>query len=111
MEMNALAIQPAHEQPAPGDLHAHIAGDKLFLPEEFARAVLKDGVRTAEDLLAYMQAFPSAVAETLHWPVQDVIRATERLRVILRGRIDDQFLRPSTRQSPPLGAMDPDDLP
>jgi hypothetical protein len=111
MEMNALAIQPAHEQAAPGDLHAHIAGDKLLLPEEFARAVLKDGVRTAEDLLAYMQSFPSGVAEILNWPVRDVIRATERLRSILRGRVDDQLLHPSTRQSPPLGAMDPDDLP
>jgi len=111
MEMNALSIQPAREQVAPGDLHAHIAGDKLLLPEEFARAVLQDGVRTAEDLLAYMQSFPSAVAETLHWQLRDVARATERLRAILRGRVDDQLLHPSTRPSPPLGAMDPDDLP
>lgn len=109
--MNPVVIEPIDEQPVPGNLKAYLRGNKLLLPREFADALRRDGVRTAEDLMSYIQAFPSSVAHTLHWSVGDVNNATAKLRTELQGHISDAHLHPQWRANPPLGALDPDDLP
>jgi hypothetical protein len=109
--MPTVTIEGVEEKATPGNLNAHLKGNKLLLPKDLARVLREQGVRTAEDLMSYMQSFPSGVAETLHWSMQDVSRATARLRSELRGRVGQDFLQPSRRPNPPLGARDPDDLP
>jgi hypothetical protein len=69
--MASVVIEADDEQVIPGDLNAHVQDDKLLLPREVADALRKDGVRTAEDLLSYMTAFPSSVAYQLHWSLLD----------------------------------------
>jgi hypothetical protein len=68
------------------------------------------GVRTAADLVSYMDAFPSAVAHLLHWPLRDVSAAKARLVAQLAGHEPAEALRSPSRRAPPLGAMDPDEL-
>jgi hypothetical protein len=109
--MAGLAIQATDERAVPGNLHARVSGDKLLMPREIADAFKADGLRTAEDLISYIQAFPSAVAAKLSWSSRDVQKATARLRTQLRGKVDARLLQPQRRPSPPLGALDPDQLP
>ncbi|MBS0224431.1 MAG: hypothetical protein JSR91_27235 [Proteobacteria bacterium] len=110
--MPAVAIEgTADESAAPGDFHARIIGGTLVLPEEVAGPLRRQGVRTAEDLVSYLQAFPSSVADALHWSVGDVRRATQNLKETLRGHIGEEHLDPTSRPNLPTGARDPDDLP
>jgi len=104
----AVMMTPADTEVGPGDLHATISGNRLYIPKAAARAFGQQGVRTASDLLSYMQTYPSAVAEALHWSSGDVSAATERLRTQLAGKIDTSETGQAT---PPLGARDPAGLP
>jgi len=61
--------------------------------------------------MSYIQSFPSSVAHTLHWSLSDVNDATAKLRSELQGHIPDVHLNLQGHQNPPLGAIDPDDLP
>ncbi len=108
--MPAVTIEgTADESAAPGDFHGRIIGDKLVLPKEVAEVLRRQGVRTAEDLMSYLQAFPSSVADALHWSVGDVGRATQNLREALRGHIGEEHLNPMSRPNLPMGARDPDE--
>jgi hypothetical protein len=109
--MASVVIEPTDEQPVPGNLKAHVRGNKLLLPRKFAFTLEREGVRTAEDLMSYILSFPSSVAETLQWSAADVNSATSKLRKQLRGHISDALLRLQRHPDPPMGAMDPDDLP
>jgi hypothetical protein len=108
--MASVVIEADDEQVIPGDLNAHVQDDKLLLPREVADALRKDGVRTAEDLLSYMTAFPSSVAYQLHWSLLDVSNAAAKLRTELEGHIPSDRLHPKPRLNPPLGARDPSEL-
>lgn len=107
----ALTIRSSAGRSSPGDLHARVENQNVYLPDPVAKAFQQEGVRTAADLLSYMHAFPSAVADILHWQPQEVAQATSRLERQLLGRVDNSVLGPGTRSNPPLGAFDPDDLP
>jgi hypothetical protein len=109
MIMTAFAIIPSDDVPTPGDLHARVIDGQMLLPAGIARRFQREGVRTADDLLAYMQAFPSAVAELLQWQPMEVHRAATLLENQL-GTLPRQVGGwPSG--APPLGAFDPDELP
>lgn len=109
--MKPLPIEPSDEHVSPGDLHGHMYKGRFLLPRDIALALARDGVRTASDLMSYVQSFPSAIASLLHWSSQDVGRAVDRLRSELAGKIPDQYMHPESRRNPPLGARDPTDLP
>ncbi len=108
--MQLLTIQPNEDEATPGDLHAQVSGDNLLLPREFAQAFMREGVRTASDLLSYMESFPSSVAYLLNWKVADVRSAVLLLQKVLSGYLD---AGPQTKKypNPSLGAMDPSLLP
>lgn len=107
--MALVVIEADDEQAVPGDLNAHVRDDKLLLPREVAEALRKDGVRTAEDLLSYITAFPSSVAYELHWSLRDVTDAAAKLRTELEGHVPNDRLRPKLHPNPSLGARDPND--
>jgi hypothetical protein len=109
--MASVVIEGMDERPVPGNLKAHVQDNKLLLPNIVVAALHRDGVRTAEDLMSYILAFPSSVADILHWSLVDVERATTKLRRELKGHVSDAHLHPQWRPNPPLGALDPDDLP
>jgi hypothetical protein len=106
-------VTPSDAEVAPGDLHATISGNRILVPKAAAQAFAGQGVRTAADLLSYMQAYPSAVARALGWSGKDVAAATARLRAQLVGRVDKALLEEpdDSPPLPPLGARDPGELP
>lgn len=67
----------------------------LLLPADVAKVFAIFGVRDAVALLSYLQAFPSAVADGLHWDTADVATAAARLRGQLRGHVDENVLTPA----------------
>lgn len=108
--MSTMVLQPTDEHPAPGNLRAHVCGDRLCLPKEVVAALHGEGVRTAEDLLSYIMAFPSSLAYTLHWSIGDVSNAEAQLCKELQGHVPADRLIRQSRPNPPLGARDPDSL-
>ena len=98
-------------EPLRGDFAAQPDAQGLALPNGVAGALAELGVRTAEDLLAYASTFPSAVADALHWDIQDVEHARNGLVNQLRGFVDDRLLAPETPEHRVLGAFDPKSIP
>ena len=109
MSSNPLIVTPTDAEVSKGDLNTAVSGNTLLVPK--AAAFRQQGVRTASDLLSYMQTYPSAVAEALHWSSGDVSAATEKLRTQLSGKVDSSILDSQQQATPPLGARDPRDLP
>ena len=94
----------------PGDSSAHVAGDRLDMPKDIAIALRADGIRTAEELLSYMAAFPTSLAYILHWSLSDVQRATYPLKNELRGHIPDEQLNFERGPERVFGARNPEEL-
>lgn len=108
-----LIVTPSDGEVSPGDLHATISGNTILIPTAAAQTFRQQGVRTAVDLLSYMQTYPSAVASALNWSDKDVSAATEKLRGQLSGKVDSAVLSDPADNPPlpPLGARDPAELP
>jgi len=108
-----LIVTPSDAQIGQGDLNATISGNTILIPKAAAQSFGQQGVRTATDLLSYMQSYPSAVAKALNWSDKDVSAATEKLRGQLAGKVDSALLGDPKDDPPlpPLGARDPDALP
>lgn len=96
----------AHGRPAkPGDLAAMVEGDTLLVPEAVAHLARSGGLRTASELVSYMEAFPSAVASQLHWKLEDVTVAVTNLHRQLTAA--GETLPESSDFKPSFGARDP----
>jgi hypothetical protein len=108
-----LIVTPSDSEISPGDLHATISGNTILIPKAAAQSFSQQGVRTAVDLLSYMQTYPSAVASALNWSNKDVSAAAEKLRGQLSGKVDRAVLSDPADNPPlpPLGARDPSELP
>jgi hypothetical protein len=106
-----MMMAPADTEIGRGDLHATVSGNKLYVPKAAAQTFGQQGVRTASDLLSYMQTYPSSVAASLHWTAADVSAATDKLRTQLTGKVDISTLDTEQNPTPPLGARDPSGLP
>lgn len=108
--MEPLKIAANGDTAKPGDFGAVVGDGVLILPREIAEALAGHGVRNATEFLSYLQAFPTAIADELHWAPADVANALARLRVQLRGRVADDFLDPPQRPARRYGALPPDQL-
>jgi hypothetical protein len=108
-----LIVTPSDAEVSQGDLHATISGNQILIPRAAAQSFDQQGVRTAADLLSFMQTYPSAVAKALNWSDKDVSAATEKLRGQLAGKVDSALLSDPKDNPPlpPLGARDPAELP
>ena len=84
--------------PRRGDLGATVEAETLKLPAEVIRSLAASQVRTAEELLSLLQAFPGALAGALGWELEDIQAAKQRLRETLRGHLRPEFFR----DEPPL---------
>ena len=106
--MSPLTIRSEHSTSRPGDLGARVHDHDLLLPDEVAQLFAIFGVRDAVTLLAYLYAFPSSVASGLHWDIQEVTQAREKLRKLLKGHVDSRFLiEPRSAPNRAYGAIDP----
>jgi hypothetical protein len=93
-----------------GNLCAKIDDGNLLLPTRIVEVLAALDIRTAADLVSYLQAFPSSIAIQLGWDLADVSRALRRLRAQLKGRVHEDILNPAVRREPPYGALDPSNL-
>ena len=76
------------------DFEAEVSGSRLLVPQDLAIALDRLSVRTAEDFVSYLYAFPGTVATMLKWSVQDVIHARATLISRLHGFVDEKVLDP-----------------
>ena len=94
-------------QARPGDLAATVQGGRLALPPELAQAFGELAVRSAEDLLAFLETYPSILASKLGWTIEDVERGRRGLVERLRGVVSPELLAGHRGIDRPLGAFDP----
>jgi hypothetical protein len=102
----AIMIVPTEEDsPAPG-LATRIDDSAVRVAPHIAAALRSAGVRTAEDLLAYLEAFPTAAAALFGGDSAAVAREQAALAEGLRAR---GLLRERSTplQRPGYGALDP----
>jgi hypothetical protein len=105
--MNPLRIKGIPSTWSRGDFGAVVRGSDLTLPQEVAETFVKHGVRNADDLVSYVQTFPSSIARDLQWDVTDVFHGLTRLRTQLSGYVADDVLNPPQRHAKGYGAMNP----
>ena len=105
--MIALAPAPPDVQAEPGDLHATLSGDTLFVPREVLQALSWQKLRSAEDLYSYLSSFPTACASLFHWSITDCIQAAQHLGAVLKPGGLDTSVPYFSRGT---GALDPDNL-
>ena len=105
-----LRIKSVEATCKPGDLGAVISGDDLLLPRQVAEAFLTQGVRSAVDLVAQIDAFPGATARALGWTPAQVVAGLTQLRATLADAIPSALLQPPPSERPGMGAMAPDSL-
>jgi hypothetical protein len=70
-------------QVRPGSFSVRIEGDVLVIPAELARFARDEHLCSAEELVGYLQAFPSSIASPLGWKHEAVVAATQQLRKLL----------------------------
>ena len=93
--MPHLAISPKQTQHAnKRDFGAEVFGSNLLVPQDLAVALDRLSVRTAEDFISYLHAFPGTLAALLNWSLQDVIQARSSLISRLHGIVDEKILDP-----------------
>ena len=105
-----MTIEPLPVPSVPGDFGAIVRDDRLALPVDVARGLAALSIKTAEELLSYLQTFPTAVARQLGWSVDDLDRAVDQLVVALEGHVDVRVLHPEAPVEHGLGALDPASL-
>ncbi len=76
---------------SPGNFASRIVDGDLLVPVALADFAREQHIFTAEELVGYVDAFPSSVAESLGWRSQAVTLAARRLH--------DQLLRAGYRLS------------
>ena len=91
----------------PGDLGARLTGAALSVPPDVATALGRLSVGNAEELVSYLQSFPSAIASALQWTPDEVSEARQKLVAMLRGKVPDALLDPPPAIRRAYGAMDP----
>lgn len=102
-----LRIRAISQKATPGDFGAEVSGVELKLPKEVAEALASHGVSSAADMVAYLQTYPTSIANDLHWRVEDVMAGIDRLNTILRGHVDEDILTPIPRPHMSYGARRP----
>jgi len=106
--MLALDTAPPGVHAEPGDLHTSVLGERLLVPREVLTALSQQRLRSGEELLSFLDTFPTACAALFHWSVGDCRRAAQKLgSQINPGGAGTSIRRPE----PAMGAMDPDLLP
>lgn len=109
--MASVPIEGIDKGAPQGALDAHLKGDKLQVPKQFADLFRSNGVRTAEDLISYLEYFPTGAADLLQWSSSEVTDAVVELKAELREHERGHGTIAQPWSDPPMGAMNPDDLP
>ncbi len=102
--LNFIAKKDKTEKKAFG---ARVSGGTLLLPQDVTNRLEQLSIHTAEDFVSYLHAFPSDVAATLEWDLEDVLEARAALVSKLRGLVDERILEPKSPTPRSYGARVP----
>lgn len=103
----SLSSSPV-EKAGSGDFGASVDGAVVHVPQDVMRAADALGARSVEHLYSFAHLFPSAVAQLLGWEWEEVVRAREKLKVLLEGIVDEAILNPASPKEREYGALPPD---
>jgi len=101
-----MRLAPSTAPAAPGDFGATIVGAEMRVAQAVSDAASALSLSTSQDLLAYAQTFPTALASKLQWQPSDVVRAAAMLADVMRAHGE---LPPTPTTRPGFGAMNPRD--
>ena len=87
--MDPLPIIACDRGLSPGDLNTRLYPGRLEVPRELATMLAAQSIRTAPQMLSYGFSFPSALAQSLGWSPEDVLKAFRGLAEQLGSRIPE----------------------
>lgn len=106
--MGTIAIEGrADRHGRKGDFDAAIDAGRLVVDREIADRLHRMTIRTAEDLIVYLDSFPAAVASALDWRLEEVRSARSKLAETLQGQVDARLLHPALGFLRGTGALHP----
>lgn len=86
---------------------AEVKDGKLVVPLELLQKIERTHFQFTEQLISLMVAYPSSFVHCLGWSLKEVETATEGLKDMLRGYIENIYLDPVTPQKHSSGLMPP----
>lgn len=105
--MQLTIILVRSQKSIPGNFNVERSGELLFIPEDVATMLEQLSIYTVEEFLSYIFSFPSQIAITLKWDIEDVYKARDVLVEQLRGVVNEVFLNPTLSPPHPYGALPP----
>lgn len=90
-----------------GNLGALVEAGRLLVPQELVPILRRLQVQSAEDLVSYLAAFPTAVAHALGWSPESLREAEIELSRQLRGHVNEDLLSMPAGIERGFGALDP----
>jgi len=96
---SSSASRPPHR----GDFGATVKDGRLLMPRIIFERLSAGQIRTAEDLIGFLQVFPATLAGDLGWEVSDVDAAKTRLLETLRRYIRPEFFSEEPAFTPRYG--------
>lgn len=94
----------------PGNFNAKLIGGSLGLPADIVQKLKMIGVKTAEELITFLDNFPTSMQIAIGWSFQDLTLSRVALAEILQDQIHDEILNPRPREDYSFGALDPEHL-
>jgi hypothetical protein len=99
-----MRLAPSTAPAVPGDFGAIVAEGEMRVPQAVFDAATALALVTSQDLLAYAQTFPTALAGKLQWQPSDAVNAATALADLMRAHGENP--QPPTDR-PAYGAMNP----
>jgi len=100
-----IGFSSAANPPHRGDFGATVEGGKLLMPRLVVQRLHVGQIRTAEDLIGFLQVFPASLASDLGWDVSDVHAARRRLLETLRAYLPPEFFAEEPAFTPRYGVL------
>lgn len=75
-----------------GDFCTRVDNGQLVAPQELVNILKRFGAQSAEDFVAYIQIFPTALCSALEWNIDELMQAEARLYEQLSGHVPADIL-------------------
>ena len=97
---------PVHQGEENDAMHCRIAdGDNILVVSAPLYRTLKSlGIQSAEESLAYLESFPTAIAASMNVSLEEVGGIEKTMRKVLRDHLPDALINPAKHPKMSYGA-------
>jgi hypothetical protein len=107
LEEEMQIIERVNDVSVRGDFKAEIINGELVVPTDIKAICDIQGLGNAEEFISFVWSFPGGIIGHLHWSLDEVYSARDKLVNILRGSIPEDYLSAPVPQKRYFGARHP----